>query len=148
MINKSVLMTAFWVVLTMFNLFAAVGLVGYAPMYQFTYGFVTIMAAYIAVTFVYLYIRSGRAIGLAMVVSWTGTMGVQGWWWIYSVLGRSQWMADNQSLLMIPLSFYIVGTVLHSSAFFKEVGGKFRFQFLIPTSVSALVSAIVTYLAH
>lgn len=138
--NRTVAESIIYIAITIANLLAAVGFVGYGPVYEVTYGFVTQMAAYISITFMWLYYNSGRDIGLAMVISWAGTAGVQGWWWMYSVLDQPQWMMENMKYLMVPLSFYVVGTVKHAIAFHRELSGT-QMRFFIPAS-AALATAL------
>lgn len=137
--NRAVVNTAILVVIAIANLFAAVGFVGYGPTYEVAYGFVTLMAAFISLTFVKLYHNSRRDIGLAMVVSWAGTSGVQGWWWIFSVLNRPEFMRDYEAFLMVPLGFYVIGTLLHVKGFYREMSGR-EFHFLLPAVVAFTIA--------
>ena len=60
---------------------------GYQPTYQIAYGALTLMAAMISLTFLWLWARRATPLALGMSLSWAGASSVMGWWWVH---GREQ----------------------------------------------------------
>lgn len=86
--------------------------IGYGLVYQIGYGTFAVLALVIAGTFFWLWVMRSTPLALGMAFSWGGATGVMSWWWLYNVFGKPAWMQDNP-LLFIFLSIYLVGAVLH-----------------------------------
>lgn len=85
---------------------------GYDQTFVIAFGAMAFMALAIAVTFLWLWRIRATPLALGMAFSWAGAGGVLGWWWMYRLLDRPPFMADNPVLLVL-LSLYIVGAMLH-----------------------------------
>lgn len=61
---------------------------GYSEVYSVIYGTICIYAALIAATFYWQITKLWSGLAVGMALSWTGTSGVMGWWWLYGELGQ------------------------------------------------------------
>ncbi|MEM6385083.1 MAG: hypothetical protein AAF718_02485 [Pseudomonadota bacterium] len=113
---------------------------GYKVVYQTGYGAFALLAVVIAGTFFWLWVKRSTPLALGMVFSWSGATGVMAWWWLYSLLGRPDWMQDN-GLLFVFLSTYLVGAVLH-----LEVIGR-SFALSRGATYAPIVAAVVVSMA-
>jgi len=94
-----------------------VALGGYAPVYQLSFGTFAIMALAIGATFFWLYRRRATPLALGMALSWAGSAGVIGWWYVLALLDRPEGMVDN-SLLFVFLATHMTGALMH----FRVIG--------------------------
>lgn len=114
---------------------------GYATAYAISYGAVTLMAAAIAVTFLWLWFERTTPLALGMSMSWAGAASVMGWWWLFAMFDRPDGMVENEMLLIF-VSLYSVGAILH----FGVIGASMhlpRRVFLVPVLGSVAVSVLV-----
>jgi len=88
------------------------GVFGFEVAYLVGYGSFALMAALISGTFLWLWVRRATPLALGMAFGWAGAATVIGWWWIYKLTGRTDWMEENPFLFAC-LSLYFVGALLH-----------------------------------
>jgi len=114
---------------------------GYDVVYQIGYGAITLMSLMISLTFLWLYVVRATPLALGMAYSWSGAGLVMGWWWIYAVLGRPDWLVDSPILFNF-LAFYFVGALLHFGVIHRSFGWHGA-AFLLPIAGAVAISATV-----
>ena len=119
-------------------------LFGYGATYQVAYGALTLMAAMISATFLWLWTRRATPLALGMSLSWAGTSSVLGWWWVFNLLGDPAGMVDS-GMLFLFLSLYFVGAVLHFSVIQRSFGITTRLHPL-PVVGAIAISAVLRLL--
>ena len=112
---------------------------GYTTVYLIAYGAFSLMAAFISVTFFWLWRRRATPLALGMAFSWAGAAMVMGWWWLLNLTELPDWMMRNPVLLDF-LSIYFVGVVLHFEVIGRSFGLSRKFAFY-PVAVAILISA-------
>lgn len=95
-------------------------LFGYTTVYLVAYGAFSLMAAFMAATFFWLWTRRATPLALGMAFSWAGAASVMGWWWVLNLADIPDWMLTNPVLLDF-LAIYFVGVVMH----FQVIGRSF-----------------------
>lgn len=127
--------------------FAALSLLsarsGYAAAYLVGYGVLTLMALWVAMTFLWLWLERATPLALGMAFSWAGAALIMGWWYLYALLDRPEWMTQN-SLLFVPLAIYITGAVIHSRVIWAAIVADDRAHW-VPLAVATLVSALLWF---
>ncbi len=113
---------------------------GYAATYELGYGAFTLMAAMISLTFLWLWAARATPLALGMAFSWAGAASVMGWWWVYNLLNRPDMMTENEVLLVF-LSLYFVGAILHFAVIQRSFGRQSAF-FIAPVFLSVAISAL------
>lgn len=109
---------AFFGVCALFAMIATgVALGGYAAMYELTFGTFAIMAITIGITFLWLYRTRSTPLALGMALSWAGSAGLIGWWYVLALFDRPEGMIDN-SLLFVFLAMHMTGALMH----FRVIG--------------------------
>ena len=117
-------------------------LFGYQSAYQVGYGAFACLAAIIALTFFWLWVKRSTPLALGMAFGWGGAASVMAWWWLFNLLGRPEGMVDNP-LLFLFLSVYFVGAVQHLDV----IGRSFGFSketALAPALAAVLFSILMT----
>ena len=114
---------------------------GYEPIYQTAYGALTMMAAMISLTFLWLWARRATPLALGMSFSWAGASSVLGWWWIYRLLEAPAAMVDSAALFVF-LALYFCGAVLHFAVIGRSFGAP-RLTFLLPILGAVGVSVLI-----
>ena len=114
---------------------------GYEPTYQIAYGALTLMAAMISLTFLWLWGRRATPLALGMSLSWAGTASVLGWWWIFNLIGKPNTMVESGALFLF-LSFYFAGAILHFAVIQRSFGAAGHF-FPIPAILAIALSAAI-----
>ena len=71
---------------------------GHEAVYRLAYGALTLMAAMISLTFLWLWARRATPLALGMSFSWAGAASVLGWWWVYRLLDQPRAMLENQAI--------------------------------------------------
>lgn len=125
-------------------LFSGHTVLGYWPTYQIAYGALTLMAAMISLTFLWLWARRATPLALGMSLSWAGASSVLGWWWVYNLLGNPVLMEDG-SVLFVFLSFYFTGAILHFAVIQRSFGLSGHL-FPVPALAAVALSAVVRLL--
>ena len=116
-------------------------LLGYHPTYQIAYGALTLMAAMISLTFLWLWAKRATPLALGMSLSWAGASSVLGWWWVFNLMGNPQGMVESGALFVF-LSLYFAGAILHFAVIQRSFGG--TPQFLpIPAIIAIAASALI-----
>ena len=113
---------------------------GYAVSYKIGYGAFTLMAAMISLTFLWLWARCATPLAIGMSFGWAGAASVMGWWWSFNVLHQPEWMVHSPILLLF-LSIYFVGAVLHFQVIGRSLGSRER-SFIYPVGGSILLSVV------
>ncbi len=108
---------------------------GYEPTYQIAYGALTLMAAMISLTFLWLWSRRATPRARGMSLSWAGTTSVLGWWWVFNLMGDPAPMVDSGALFLF-LSLYFAGAILHFAVIQRSFGVKTH---LFPVPVIAAI---------
>ena len=121
-----------------------VALGGYAPVYQLSFGTFAIMAMAIGITFFWLYRRRSTPLALGMALSWAGSAGVIGWWYVMALLGRPDGMVGN-SLLFVFLATHITGALMHFRVIGSTLGWPPGSWALVPVG-SFLLTLAATFL--
>lgn len=114
---------------------------GYQAAYAISYGAIALMALGISGTFMWLYVRRTTPLALGMSFSWAGAASVMGWWWLYNVFGKPHMMNDN-TLLLVFVSLYFVGAVLHFGVIAKSLNLP-RSALILPVLGSLTLSALI-----
>lgn len=117
---------------------------GYLGTAEVVYGALTIMAAMISATFLWLWAMKMSQLSLGMAISWAGAGLVMAWWWLFTMLDRPTWMTRNELLLVI-LSLFLTGAVVH----FKVLETTFGFRkgaFLLPVAGALALSSLLLLL--
>lgn len=117
-------------------------LFGYDLSYRVGYGAFAFLALVIAGTFFWLWAQRATPLALGMVFSWSGAACLMGWWWLYSLLGAPVWMQDNP-LLFIFLSVYLMGAVLHLEVIGRSLS-MHKFAAYAPVAVAVVTSLMVS----
>ncbi|MEL6169031.1 MAG: hypothetical protein AAFR35_10090 [Pseudomonadota bacterium] len=120
------------------------GLQGYDRTYDIAYGALTVMAAMISGTFLWLWSTRATPLALGMACSWAGAASVMGWWWTYSVAGAPAAMKDA-ALLFVFLALYFVGAILHFLVIQRSMGLGSR-AFLWPVCAALVIATAVSML--
>lgn len=115
-------------------------LFGYTTIYLIAYGAFSLMAAFMSLTFLWLWRRRATPLALGMAFSWGGAAMVMGWWWLLNLAEIPEWMLQNPVLLDF-LSIYFVGVVLHFQVIGRSFGFPKRAAFY-PIFAAVLISAI------
>ena len=114
---------------------------GHEAVYRLAYGALTLMAAMISLTFLWLWARRATPLALGMSCSWAGAASVLGWWWVFRLLDQPRAMLENQALFLF-LSLYFAGALLHFAVIQRSFGGRahlFPLPGLIALGASALL---------
>ena len=114
---------------------------GYEATYAVGYGTFTIMAAMVALTFLWLWARRATPLAIGMFFGWAGAALVVGWWWVYALLGQPDWMLGNPTLFLF-VAVYFVGAILH----FKVIAHSFGLKgsiYYVPLVVSLAGSVLM-----
>lgn len=106
---------------------------GYGAAYSTAYGTVVAIAFGISATFFWLWSARATPLALGMGISWAGTCGVLGWWWVFNLFGKPGLM-DESPILFVFVAAYFVGGVLHFQVIVRSLG---------PRSALALVPAVL-----
>jgi hypothetical protein len=114
---------------------------GYAAAYLIGYGVLTLMALWIALTFLWLWVERATPLALGMVFSWAGAALIMGWWYVYALLGHPVWMTGNR-LLFVPLALYLTGAMIHSRVIWATVMADNRAHW-VPVAAATLISALL-----
>ena len=122
-----------------FELFHAV--FGYDVAYQVGYGAFATLAAFISLTFLWLWARRSTPLALGMAFGWAGAASVMAWWWMYNVLDRPAAMVESSALFLF-LSIYFVGAIQHLEVIGRSFGVSRRVA-MLPVVFALVVSAVV-----
>jgi hypothetical protein len=117
---------------------------GYEAAYEIGYGALTLMAAMIAATFLWLWHVRATPLALGMAFSWAGAASVMGWWWVYTLSGGPDWMLEGE-MLFVFLSLYFVGAILHFAVVGRSLGlpaGYLGFPVATALVLSAIIHAV------
>lgn len=112
---------------------------GYTTVYLVAYGSFSLMAAFMAATFFWLWTRRATPLALGMAFSWAGAASVMGWWWLLNLTEIPDWVMKNPLLLDF-LAIYFVGVVLHFQVIGRSFGLPSRVAF-VPIVAAVVVSA-------
>ena len=115
---------------------------GYWPVYQVSYGAFALVAAIIAGTFFWLWVRRSTPLALGMGFGWGGAASVMAWWWLFNLFDRPEAMTEN-TLLFLFLSIYFVGAVLHLDVIGRSFGLS-RAAAMAPLAVALFASTILS----
>lgn len=118
---------------------------GFQMAYSVAYGAISIMAAMIALTFLWLWLRRETPLALGMAFSWAGAASVLGWWWLYDVLEKPAFMRTS-AVLFVFLALYVTGAVLHFMVMKRSMGLPYA-AFAWPVFLAIGLSAALT-LSH
>ncbi len=116
-------------------------IVGFPRSYAIGYGAFTIMAAFVSLTFLWLWVRRATPLAMGMFFSWAGAASVIGWWWLYSLDGRPAWMLQSPVFFGF-LSIYFVGAILHFQVIWQSFGAHGR-GYYAPVVLSLFASVAV-----
>ena len=116
-------------------------LLGYGPTYQIAYGALTLMAAMISLTFLWLWARRATPLALGMSLSWAGASSVLGWWYAFNLFGAPQAMVESGFLFLF-LSLYFAGAILHFSVIQRSFGVAAR-MVPVPALLALFCSALI-----
>lgn len=97
---------------TMCGFAFAYALFGYRAVYSVGYGAFALLAAVIAATFFWLWHQRSTPLALGMGFGWLGASSITGWWWFNNLSGDPVWMDENP-VLFVFLSVYLVGAMMH-----------------------------------
>lgn len=93
--------------------FAGIDLIlGHAVFHTIAFGSISVMAAMISATFLWLWVRRETPLALGMSFSWAGTASVLGWWWVHESTGSPN-VAIANALLLVFAALHFVGAILH-----------------------------------
>ena len=109
---------------------------GYDATYQIAYGALSLMAAMICLTFLWLWAQRATPLALGMSFSWAGAASVLAWWWIYNLLGHPGAMYESRVLFGF-LALYFAGAFLHFSVIQRSIG---RSPFIMPMPILMALS--------
>ena len=129
------------VVLIFAALVLGAGLVSYQAVLLVVYGALSLMALMIAGTFLWLYVQRTTPLALGMAYSWAGAGLFAGWWWVFNLTGRADWVVNQEGALAV-LALALVGALLH----FAVIQRSFGFHgasFLAPVGLALGLSALV-----
>lgn len=113
---------------------------GYTTVYLVAYGAFSLMAAFMAATFFWLWTRRATPLALGMAFSWAGAASVMGWWWLLNLAELPEWMLKNPVLLDF-LAIYFVGVVMHFQVIGRSFGLPTRFA-LYPVVAAVIISTV------
>lgn len=111
---------------------------GYDAAYSTAYGAVVGLSMAISATFFWLWSARATPLALGMGISWAGTCGVMGWWWLFNLLGQPGLMVDSP-ILFVFVAAYFVGGTLHFRVILRSLGPKSALV-LLPTVVVVGIS--------
>lgn len=116
-------------------------LFGYGAVYRVGYGALTLMAALISVTLLWLWLKRATPLALGMSFGWAGAAGVLGWWLTFDMFGRPDWMRGSPGLFIF-ISMYVVGAILHFDVIGRSLGVG-RQLVVLPLGAAVLLSWIL-----
>ncbi len=122
-----------------------VSVAGYDTVYQLAFGTFAIMALAIGATFLWLYLRRATPLALGMALSWAGSAGIVGWWYMVSLLEGPGGMSENP-LIFVFLATHVIGASLHFRVIGSTLGWSTGAWFLIPCGGIALTLALTALL--
>ncbi len=114
---------------------------GFLGTAEIAYGALTIMAAMISATFLWLWAMKMSPLSLGMAVSWAGSGMVMAWWWLFTMLGAPAWMLRSE-LLLVVIALFLTGAVLHISVLETSFGFR-RGSFLVPVAGALALSTLL-----
>ena len=118
---------------------------GWSATYAVAYGAVVLMAAMIAATFLWLWVKRATPLALGMAFSWAGTASVLGWWWIWRATGQPDAMSQNAALFAF-VALYLVGATLHFHVIERSMDlrpGSFAVPVIGAIALSALAALVM-----
>ncbi len=113
---------------------------GYTTVYLVAYGAFSLMAAFMAATFFWLWTKRATPLALGMAFSWAGAACVMGWWWLINITEVPTWVLKNPVLLDF-LAIYFVGVVLHFQVIGRSFGLPTRAA-LYPVIAAVIISSV------
>lgn len=116
-------------------------IIGFPRSYTIGYGAFTIMAAFVSLTFLWLWARRATPLAMGMFFGWAGAASVIGWWWLYSLDGRPAFVLQSPVFFGF-MSIYFVGAILHFQVIWQSFGAQGR-GYYAPVVLSLLVSVAV-----
>ena len=122
-------------------LFAVDRILGWPMAYAVAYGAVVLMAAMIAATFLWLWVKRATPLALGMAFSWAGTASVLGWWWVWRTAGQPEAMDQNAALFGF-VALYLVGATLHFHVIERSMDLR-PGTFAVPVVGAVLLSTLV-----
>ena len=114
---------------------------GYQFVYQVGYGAFSFLAATIALTFLWLWLKRSTPLALGMAFGWCGAASVMAWWWLFNLLDRPEEMVENSALFLF-LSVYFVGAILHLEVIGRSFGISRRLA-MLPVAMALFLSVLV-----
>lgn len=121
---------------------AGVALGGYASVYQLSFGTFAVMATAIGATFFWLYRKRSTPLALGMALSWAGSAGMIGWWYVFALFDRPDGMIDN-SLLFAFLATHMTGALMHFRVIGSTLGWGRGTWLLVPLAGFAVTIATI-----
>lgn len=131
-----------------FVILAFVGIdliLGHAVFHAIAFGSISVMAAMISLTFLWLWARRETPLALGMSFSWAGTASVLGWWWVHESTGSPD-VAIANALLLVFAALHFVGAILHFSVIQRTMSLSLN-MFITIGLVMALISAAISLIA-
>lgn len=116
---------------------------GYQTAFVVGYGALTLMAAMIALTFLWLWQARATPLALGMAFSWAGAACLLGAWWVYNSLRAPEAMYGNEAVFGF-LALYFVGAILHFAVVQRSMGLPAG-AFAVPVAGALAVSALVRF---
>jgi hypothetical protein len=112
---------------------------------QLAYGGLTLLAAGIGATFLWLWRERATPLALGMAFSWAGTASITAWWGWARGLGAADWMRGHPALFVC-LALYMTGAILHFAVIGRSLDNTARAALLVGTAAAALASLAASQL--
>ena len=98
-----------------------------------------LIAAVNCVTFLWLWYVRATPLALGMALSWAGQTAISVWWFATGMPGKGSWF-DQDPLIFLCLSIYMVGGLLHIAVIQNSAGSR-RTAAIWPVMAVAAVAA-------
>lgn len=85
---------------------------GFGAAARLAYASLTVLAAAIGATFLWLWRERATPLALGMAFSWLGAASIAAWWNHARGLENAEWMRGNP-VLFVCLALYMTGAILH-----------------------------------
>ena len=86
---------------------------GYEIAYDVGYSAISLSALVISITFLWLWRVRATPMALGMALSWAGSFGLVGFWWVFTQIGRQPVRLLERDVLFLFIALYLAGAILH-----------------------------------
>lgn len=119
---------------------------GFGAAARLAYGGLTVLAAAIGVTFLWLWRERATPLAIGMAFSWAGAASIAAWWAHARGLASPEWMRGHP-VLFVCLSLYMTGAILHFAVILQSFEATTRRGLVWGTAGAAALALAVGFLS-